>query len=273
MPPSTPSLPSGDSRQVRPDLHPRPNWSSRLVSLLEEELAANPRRLKTTLRMAVIGTVGAAIMAACHVQNQLGTYLVWLLVGPVPMTSPRKAISAVLTLAAILAASFQISGMLAEAPWLMLVFLFLFTTISTYLNIALELGGFGLIIQVVVLNTFYAVIYDPGGYGWSTGALFGGSVLAFALITLFDNWLWPDPAEAILPEAIAASVVRNRARFLDVASFYLDERPGQRPPEPPFTSGMPDQLALLDRARAEGLSAHRRAVGGHFTRGTAAYPD
>lgn len=210
--------------------------------------------------MAVIGTVGAGLMAACHVQNQLGTYLVWLLLGPVPMTSPRKALSALLTLGPILAASFQIAGMLAEAPWLMLAFLFLFGTISTYLNIALELGGFGLIIQVVVLNTFYALIYDPDGVGWQTGALFGGSVIAFALIALFDTWLWPDPAEVMLPEAIAASVTRNRARFLDVATFYLEERPGQRPPEPPFTSGMPDQLALLDRARIEGLPAHRRAI-------------
>ncbi|MGA2409954.1 MAG: FUSC family protein, partial [Candidatus Binataceae bacterium] len=195
-----------------------------------------------------------------HVQNQLGTYLVWLLIGPVPMMSPRKALSALLTLALLLAGSFEISGLLAQAPWLMLTFLFFFTAISTYLNIALELAGFGLIIQVVVLNTFYDVIFDPGGYGWQTGALYGGCVLAFALITLFDNWLWPDPAEAILPGALAASVARNHKRFIDVTGYYLAERASRRPPEPPFTSGMPDQLAWLDRARAEGVPFHRRAI-------------
>jgi hypothetical protein len=257
---STPSLPSGNSVHAGTDVLPRLNWSGRLVSLLAEELAPNPRRLKTTLRMAVIGTAGAALMASCHVQNQLGTYLVWLLIGPVAMMSPRNAVAALLTLAPMLAASVQIAGMLADAPWLMLAFLFLFTAISTYLNIALELGGFGLIIQVVVLNTFYGVTFNPADFGWQTSALFGGSVIAFALIALFDNWIWPDPAAVILPESISASVARNRSRFVDAADFYLSERAGRRPPEPPFTSGMPDQLALLDRARVEGLPAHRRAI-------------
>jgi len=199
-------------------------------------------------------------MASCHVRNQLGTYLVWLLIGPVAMMSPRKAFSALLTLAVLIAVSFQTAGMLAEAPWLTLTFLFFFGTISTWLNIVLELGGFGLIIQVVILNTFYGIIYDPGAFGWQTGALFGGCVIAFSLISLFDTWLWPDPAEAILPGSIAASVARNRKRFVDVANFYLGEGASRRPPEPPFTSGMPDQIALLDRARAEGVSTHRRAV-------------
>ncbi|HEX4209905.1 MAG TPA: FUSC family protein, partial [Candidatus Binataceae bacterium] len=89
---------------------------------------------------------------------------------------------------------------------------------------------------------------------------FGGCVLAFGLIALFDNWLWPDPAEKILPESVAASVARNRRRLLEVARFYLDQDAGKRPPEPPFTSGMPAQLALLERARMEGATAYRRAV-------------
>ena len=51
---------------------PRTRWLDWLVALVVEELTPNSRRLRTTLRMAVIGTVGAALMAACHVQNQLG---------------------------------------------------------------------------------------------------------------------------------------------------------------------------------------------------------
>ena len=225
-----------------------------------EELAPNPRRLKTTLRMAVIGTVGAGLMASCHVENQLGTYLVWLLIGPVAMMSFRNALSALLVLAPLLAASVQVAGMLAEAPWLMLAFLFLFAGVTTFLNVTLELGGLGLVIQVVTLNTFYGVIFDPGDFGWQVSALFGGCVIAFGLIAVFDTWIWPDPAELILPESLAASVARNRARFVDVANFYLGERASRRPPEPPFTSGMPDQLALLDRARTEGVTAHRHAI-------------
>ena len=231
-----------------------------LGSLLAEELAPSPRRLKTTLRMVVIATVGAALVASTHVQNQLGTYLVWLLVGPVAMTAPRRAAIALVTLGAIIAASVQMAGMLAQAPWLMLAFLFTFGAISTYLNVKLQLAGFGLIIQVVVLNTFYSVVFIPDQFGWQAGALFGGCVIAFGLVTLFDNWLWPDPAEAILPESIAGSVARNRRRFAEAANYYLNEHAGRRPPEPPFTSGMPAQLELLQRAGAEGVTAYRRAV-------------
>ena len=52
----------------------------------------------------------------------------------------------------------------------------------------------------------------------------------------------------------------SRARMLRSVTFYLDERAAPRPPEPPATSDMPVQLALLERAVSEGASAHRRAV-------------
>jgi uncharacterized membrane protein YccC len=238
----------------------RANPIDSLLSLLVEELEPNPRRLKTTMRMALIGTVGAALMASCHVFNQLGTYLVWIMIGPVAMMSLRKALTCLAILAPVLIASMQLAGMLVEAPWLLLLFLFLFTTLTTYLNVALKLGAFGLIIQVVTIDTFYSVVFVPSDFGWHTAALYGCCVIAFGLITLFDNWLWPDPAELILPEAIAASVVRNRARFVAVANYYFAERGSKRPPEPAFTSGMPAQIALLDRTRDEGVSEHRRAI-------------
>lgn len=256
----TTSMSSATASSVGPTVRRRVGWFDWLVSLLAEELAPSPRRLKSTLRMAVIGTVGAALVASCHVYNQLGTYLVWLLIGPVAMLSLRKAVTALLILGPLIAASVQLGGMLAEAPWLMLPFLFVFSAISTYLNVALGLAALGSIIQVVTLNILYSLIFAPVDFGWQAAALFGGCVIAFGLIALFDTWIWPDPAEAILPESLAASVARNRARFIDVASFYLGERAGKRPPEPPFTSGMPAQLALLDRARAEGATPHRRAV-------------
>jgi uncharacterized membrane protein YccC len=238
----------------------RANPIDSLLSLLVEELEPNPRRLKTTMRMALIGTVGAALMASCHVFNQLGTYLVWIMIGPVAMMSPRKAVTCLAIIAPLLIASVQVAGMLVEAPWLLLLFLFLFTASTTYLNVALKLGAFGLIIQVVTIDTFYSVVFTPSDFGWHTAALYGGCVIAFGLITLFDNWIWPDPAELILPEAIAASVARNRARFVAVANYYLAKHGSKKPPEPPFTSGMPAQIALLERARDEGVSEHRRGI-------------
>ncbi len=257
---ATPSIPSASAIDVRAATRPRANWIDWFIALLVEELAPSPRKVKLALRMAVIATIGAGLVASCHVYNQLGTYLVWIMLGPVAMMSLRKAVICLAILGPLLAASVPIAGILVETPWLMLAFLFLFAAISTYLNISLNLGALGLVIQVVVLDTFYGVVFAPDDFGWHVAGLFGGCVIAFFLISLFDVWIWPDPAELILPESLAASVARNRTRFITVTNYYLGEYVGKRPPEPPFTSGMPDQLALLERAHAEGVSAHRRAV-------------
>src|SRR5690348_8224634 len=63
----------------------------RLGGLLARELAPSPRKFRITLRIALIGTVGAGLIAACHVHNELGTYIVWLLVGAGPMMSFSNA--------------------------------------------------------------------------------------------------------------------------------------------------------------------------------------
>jgi hypothetical protein len=52
-----------------------------LVELIRAELAPQHRRLRNTIRMTTIGTFGAGVMAACHIQSILGTYIVWTLVG------------------------------------------------------------------------------------------------------------------------------------------------------------------------------------------------
>ncbi len=257
---ATPSISAAGAFNVPSRTRSRVSWFDSFVALLVEELEPNPRRLKITLRMALIGTIGAGLVASCHVYNQLGTYLVWIMIGPVAMLSLRRAVTCLAILAPLLVATVPIAGMLVETPWLMLAFLFTFTALTTYLNVKLNLGAFGLIIQVVVLDTFYGVVFAPGDFGWHVAGLFGGCVIAFFLISIFDIWIWPDPAEKILPQSIAASVARNRERFVGVANYYLGEHDGRRPPEPPFTSGMPAQLALLERARAEGLPPHRRAV-------------
>ena len=256
----TPSLPPAAAIDARADGRRRLSGLDSFIALLLEELTPSPRRLKTTLRMALIGTVGAAIVASCHVYNQLGTYLVWIIIGPVAMMSLRRALFSLAVLTPILVATVPLAGILVEAPWLMLAFLFAFAALVTYLNARLGLGALGLVIQVVVLDTLYGAVFAPNNFGWHVGGLFGGCVIAFLLIWLFDTWLWPNPAELLLPESIAASTARNRTRFLTVTSYYFVQRPGKKPPEPPFTSGMPTQLELLERARAEGVSAHRRAV-------------
>jgi hypothetical protein len=68
-----------------------PGWFDQLAALLARELSPSSRKFRTALRLTTIGTLGAGLIASCHVNNQLGTYLVWLLVGAGPMMSVRKA--------------------------------------------------------------------------------------------------------------------------------------------------------------------------------------
>src|SRR5271167_2964242 len=172
-----------------------PGWFDQLAGLLSRELAPSSRKLRTALRLATIGTVGAGLVASCHVNNELGTYIVWLLVGAGPMMSPRKAIAFLVAEAFALMAAVVMARAFAETPWLMLPFLFALFSYSTYLGVTRKLGAALLLIEVVCLDTFYSVVFAPQQIGWGAAGAFGGSVIAFGLIVLFDNWLWPDPGE------------------------------------------------------------------------------
>jgi uncharacterized membrane protein YccC len=247
---------------AKPELRlPQPSvWFDQLAALLARELAPNSRKVRTALRMTIIATLGAGLITSCHVINELGTYIVWLLVGAGPMMSPRKAGAFLVAEAFALAASVVMGGILVEAPWLLLPFLFALVSSTTYLGTIRNLGAGLLLIQVVCLDTFYGIVFAPGEVGWAAAGIFGGSVIAFGTIVLFDNWLWPDRGEDILLESLGASVARDRSRLLQAADFYLDPRDASRPPLPPPTSDLPAHIGLLNRAVVEGVSEHRHAI-------------
>ena len=56
-------------------------WFDQLGALLSRELSPNSRKLRTALRLATMAALGAGLVASCHVNNELGTYIIWLLVG------------------------------------------------------------------------------------------------------------------------------------------------------------------------------------------------
>jgi hypothetical protein len=238
----------------------QPGWFDQLVALLGRELAPNSRKVRTSARLATIGTLGAGLIASCHVTDELGTYIVWLLVGAGPMMSPRSA-SVFLTVEALaLCALVVMAGILSEAPWLMLPFLFALISFSTYLGTTRKIGAALLLIEVTCLDIFYGVVFAPDQIGWQAAGAFGGSVLAFGRLVVFDNWLWPDRGEEILLESLGASVARHRARLLEAAKFYLDPQHVPQPPLPAATSDLPEHMDFLNRAVAEGVSEHRHAI-------------
>jgi uncharacterized membrane protein YccC len=237
-----------------------PGWLDRLEALLARELAPSPLRFQTALRLTTVATIGAALVVSCHVNSELGTYIVWLMVGAGPMLSLRNSSGILVAEAFLLTSSVVMARVLAETPWLMLPFLFAFISLFTFVSVTRELGAVAVLGQVVSLDSFYGVVFAPQEIGWAAAGAFGGSAIALGVIVLFDNWLWPDPADPILMKALETTAAHEHARLVEASRFYLGSRAARRPPEPPPTSDMREHLALLDRAAAEGATAHRRAV-------------
>ena len=198
-----------------------------VIDLLRAEFKPHRRRIRNTIRMALVGTVGAGLMAACHVQSVLGTYVIWTLVGAAaPMMNFSQAVGYTIAAAVLMALSVPLAGILAETPWLLLPFVGLMMTALSYVVTTRRFGSSGLVLKVVVLDTFYEVIFHPNTFAEATAATFGGTALSFGLLALFDMWLWPNPAEPILLEALSDALERIRARMQSVADAFLDPRPG-----------------------------------------------
>ena len=235
-------------------------WIDQFERLLARELAPSPRKFRTAVRIATIATVAVALTATCHVNGEYGVYFVWLLAGAGPMMSARRALLFLIAEAIALCASVVMALTLVETPWLLLPFLFLAFTLSTYFGTIWKLGVSLVLIEVVCLSTFYGAIFEPDNIGWNAAGSFGSCVIAFGVLALFDNWLWPDPSERTLMESLGNSIARGRVRLLGASAHYLDRQSAARPPLPPPTSDLPEHTALLDQATVEGLSQRRHAI-------------
>ena len=99
-------------------------WFDQLAALLARELAPSSRKLPHRPSPHHDCHDRRRPGRICHVNNELGTYIVWLLVGAGPMMSPRKAVAFLIAEALALVVSVVMAGTLAETPWLMLPFLF-----------------------------------------------------------------------------------------------------------------------------------------------------
>src|ERR1700691_4876694 len=214
-------------------------WLDRLEALLAHELAPNARKLRTALRISTMVTIAIGLDASCHVNTQLGAVIVWLLAGAGPMMSMRKALTWQIAVMLALITSVVMARVFAETPWLMLPFVFVWISFSTYVGATRKLGAGLLVIQIVCLITFYDVVFSPEAIGWNAAASFDGSAIAFGLIALFDNWLWPDPGEPTLMESLGASVARARSQLLGASNFFVTGESVPRPPLPAPTSDLP----------------------------------
>jgi uncharacterized membrane protein YccC len=213
--------------------------------------------------MALVTALGAGLMAAMHIDTVLGMYVLWSIVsGPAAMMRPATGLTLIAATATAVTASVPLAGALVEAPWLLLTFFAVAAALSTYSFTDAQLTDGWRMVQILFLTTFWIAVFDPAFFGWSTAYAFAGASVAFVLVMLFDNVLWPDPAERRLLDSIAASVETIRARLAAVGRAYLERTPAAAAagPHPSLSGAMNAHLALLSRAEREGLSPRRRAL-------------
>ena len=232
-----------------------------LQQLATEELQPRPGRIRTSMRMAFIGAVGAALMAALHVDSALGPATLWLVLSlSSPLITPSAGLVLVLAYAATLSASVPLAGILVDVPWMLLPFFGLATALGAYVLNKQKLPAAWLNCVVGFLDTFYLYVFDPHNFGWSVAYTFSGMSLAIGVLVVFDMVLWPDPAERTLLRSLADTLTRQRERLAAIGRAYLDPLAATVLPQPSLVSVLPTQLPLLERARRELNNPQREAI-------------
>ena len=232
-----------------------------LQQLVTEELQPRPGRIRTSLRMAFIGAVGAALMAALHVDSALGPATLWLcLFASSSLMTASQGLALVLAYAATLSASVPLAGILVDVPWMLLPFFGLATALGAYVLNKQKLPAAWLNCVVGFLDTFYLYVFDPHNFGWSVAYTFSGMSLAIGVLVVFDMVLWPDPAERTLLRSLADTLTRQRERLAAIGRAYLDPLTATILPQPSLVSILPTQLPLLERARRELNNPQREAI-------------
>jgi hypothetical protein len=249
---------------TKPRLAPLDLLRTRLdaaVLSLAQQLASNPHRVRTALRMALIAALGAGLMAAMHIDDSLGIYVLWSIVSaPAAMMVPAKGIGLIVASAISLAISIPLAGSLVETPWLLVPFFAMVAGGWSYHFTDAQLTNGWRMIEVVFLTTFFIIVFDPKNFGWSVAYTFGGMCVTFGLVMLFDNVLWPDPADIRLLQLLTDSTHATRKRLATVGDAYLDPADATRLPPPSVTGALSVHLSLLARADLENLSPRRHAL-------------
>ena len=232
-----------------------------LQQLVTEELRPRPGRIRISVRMAFINAVGAALMAALHVDSALGPATLWLVLSASsPLMTASEGLALVLAYAATLSASVFFAGILVDIPWMLLPFFGLATALGTYVLNKRKLSAAWLNCVVGFLDTFYLCVFDPHNFGWSVAYTFSGMSLAIGVLVVFDMVLWHDPAERTLLRSLADTLARQRERLAAIGRAYLDPLAVTVLPQPSLVSVLPTQLPLLERARRELNNPQREAI-------------
>jgi hypothetical protein len=210
----------------------------------EAELAPFPNRWRRAARVAFVTAVGAGIMAAVQIVNPLGLTLLVSFAAPEFAFSLATAAVFLVAAAAIQVPALFVVGALADNPTLLVAAFAALSAISTYFIYGVrQLGRLWLWIQIPSLTAFYMVLFEHRTLGWDNAEMYAGTAIAIVLLWLFNNIIWPMPAEMALANSLRSTLTRSRRRLdLLVAIFLGETAPGQ---DRAVASKLAYHLALL----------------------------
>ena len=188
------------------------------------ELAPFPNRWRGAARVAFVTAIGAGITATLQIANPLGLTLLVSLAAPEFAFNFATGVVFLLMAAIVPVLALFIIGALVDSPVLLVSAFIVFTAISTYLIYGVRrLGRLWLWIQIPSITAFYMVLFDRRGLGWDTAQMYGGIAIAIALLLLFNNLLWPVPAEMVLANSLRSTLARSRRRLGLLVTIFLGE--------------------------------------------------
>src|SRR5215469_240466 len=181
------------------------------------ELAPTPKRWLRSARVASISALGAGVMAAMQIANPLGLTMLVNLALPEAAFSVTRGIVFLGCAAAFQTLALAVAGALVNSPALDLAAFILVSLVSSYLIYAVPiLGRLWVWIQVPVVTAFYLVLFMPNELGWNGAQVFSGVAIAVALVLLFNNLIWPEPAQITLADSLAETITRSRSQLARV---------------------------------------------------------
>ena len=188
------------------------------------ELAPFPNRWRRAARVAFVTAVGAGVMATMQIVNPLGLTLLVSFAAPEYAFDLATGVVFVTAAAAIQTLALFAIGAMVDNPVVLICGFIALTAVSTYLIYGVPgLGRLWLWVQIPSLTAFYMVLFTHRTLGWDNAQMFSGVAIAVALLWIFNNVVWPMPAESVLAASLQNTLTRSRHRLALLMDIFLGD--------------------------------------------------
>jgi hypothetical protein len=221
------------------------------------ELEPFPGRWRRAARIAFVTALGAAVMAAVQIVNPLGVTLLLSFAAPESAFSLRTGTIFLIGTAAVQLLTLFLIGGLVDLPVAHVCVFIAYVAVSTYFIYGVSrIGRLWVWAQIPSVTAFYMVIFERRGLGWDNAEMFAGMTIAVAVLWLFNNVIWPEPASSILARSLESTLDRSRRRLRLLLKIFLAEDGAQPDHDRGVASKLAYHLELL-RPATRGASSVR----------------